>query len=74
MATASFLAVRSRGCLCGAVRFTAAPKDRRFGACHCSMCRRSTAGPSYDFANVTKTMTGTEVFAAFAAPGGGDGK
>jgi hypothetical protein len=33
------------GCLCGAVRFTAAPKDHEVGACHCSMCRRWTAGP-----------------------------
>jgi hypothetical protein len=32
-------------CLCGAVRFTAAPKDHEVGACHCSMCRRWTAGP-----------------------------
>jgi hypothetical protein len=33
------------GCLCGAVRFTASPNDREVGACHCSMCRRWTAGP-----------------------------
>ena len=33
------------GCLCGAVRFTATPKDHDIGACHCSMCRRWTAGP-----------------------------
>ena len=33
------------GCLCGAVRFTAAPKDREVGACHCSMCRKWTGGP-----------------------------
>jgi hypothetical protein len=33
------------GCLCGAVRFTAAPANRDVGACHCSMCRRWTAGP-----------------------------
>ena len=32
-------------CLCGAVRFTAAPKRREVAACHCSMCRRWTAGP-----------------------------
>ena len=33
------------GCLCGAVRFTATPKDLEVGACHCSMCRKWTAGP-----------------------------
>ena len=32
-------------CLCGAVRFTAEPKDHEVGACHCSMCRKWTAGP-----------------------------
>ncbi len=32
------------GCLCGAVRFTATAK-KEIGACHCSMCRRWTAGP-----------------------------
>ena len=37
--------VRSGGCLCGAVRFTAAPANREVGACHCSMCRRWSAGP-----------------------------
>ena len=35
----------SGGCLCGAVRFSAAPRDRHVGACHCGMCRRWTAGP-----------------------------
>lgn len=35
----------SGGCLCGAVRFTAAPTSREVAACHCSMCRRWTAGP-----------------------------
>ncbi len=33
------------GCLCGAVKFTATPENRRVGACHCDMCRRWTAGP-----------------------------
>jgi hypothetical protein len=120
----------SGGCLCGAVRFVAAPKETDFGVCHCSMCRRWSAGPFfalecggtlqiengeercfckvcgtplfyrlvgkdfyavsteafddssgfaftsqifidekpayYEFANKTKTMTGAEVFAAFA--------
>lgn len=34
----------SGGCLCGAVRFTVEPGSREFGTCHCSMCRRWTAG------------------------------
>ena len=32
------------GCLCGAVRFSAEPKDRSMGVCHCSMCRRWSGG------------------------------
>ena len=35
------------GCLCGAVRFTARPKNRDFGVCHCSMCRKWAAGPFF---------------------------
>ncbi len=139
----------SGGCLCGAVRFTAAPREKDFGICHCGMCRRWSAGPFfavecgdtvkvadpsslgiyrssewaercfckicgtplfyrligkdfyavsveafddrsgfsltsqifidekpsyYDFANVTTTMTGAEVFAAFAPPDAGQAK
>jgi hypothetical protein len=37
----------SGGCLCGAVRFTAVPGSREFGACHCGMCRRWSAGPFF---------------------------
>ena len=37
--------VLSGGCLCGAVRFTAAPRDHDIGACHCGMCRKWSAGP-----------------------------
>jgi hypothetical protein len=37
----------SGGCLCGAVRFTAAPKNRHVDACHCGMCRKWTAGPMF---------------------------
>jgi hypothetical protein len=33
------------GCLCGAVRFSATLTKREFGVCHCSMCRKWTAGP-----------------------------
>lgn len=32
-------------CLCGAVRYRAALKNREVGACHCSMCRRWSGGP-----------------------------
>ncbi len=34
------------GCLCGAVRFTATVSNH-VGACHCSMCRKWTAGPMF---------------------------
>jgi hypothetical protein len=37
----------SGGCLCGAVRFTAKPKNGEFGACHCRICRRWAAGPFF---------------------------
>lgn len=36
---------QSGGCLCGAVRFSATPADHEVSACHCSMCRRWSAGP-----------------------------
>jgi hypothetical protein len=36
---------QSGGCLCGAVRFSASPADNEVGVCHCSMCRRWSAGP-----------------------------
>ena len=29
-------------CLCGAVKFTAAPEKLEMGVCHCGMCRRWT--------------------------------
>ncbi len=37
----------SGGCLCGAVRFIATPKNHDVGVCHCSMCRRWSAGPFF---------------------------
>ena len=35
----------SGGCLCGKVRFSAAPAARDMGVCHCSMCQSSTGSP-----------------------------
>ena len=37
----------SGGCLCGAVRFTAKPRNRHVDTCHCGMCRRWSAGPMF---------------------------
>jgi hypothetical protein len=37
----------SGGCLCGAVRFTAAPRSQEIGVCHCGMCRKWSAGPFF---------------------------
>jgi len=34
-------------CLCGAVRFTATPHGDEVGICHCTMCRKWTAGPFF---------------------------
>jgi hypothetical protein len=42
------------GCLCGAVRFTAAPRHLHVDTCHCGMCRRWSAGPMF-----TLDCTGT---------------
>ena len=33
------------GCLCGAVRFRAVLESGEANACHCSMCRKWSAGP-----------------------------
>jgi hypothetical protein len=38
---------KSGQCLCGSVKFTATPKNSDVGVCHCSMCRRGTAGPFF---------------------------
>lgn len=38
------MAEKTGQCLCGAVKFTATPKSGDVGVCHCSMCRKTTAG------------------------------
>ncbi|UHD43706.1 GFA family protein [Aureimonas altamirensis] len=42
--TASMPVALTGGCLCGAVRFTATPRKHEMDVCHCSMCRKWTAG------------------------------
>ena len=37
----------SGGCICGAVRFTAVPKEHGYGVCHCSTCRQWSGGPLF---------------------------
>ncbi|MEO1649590.1 MAG: GFA family protein [Pseudomonadota bacterium] len=37
---------RTGRCLCGTVRFSFTPLHEHFDACHCSMCRRWSAGPA----------------------------
>ncbi len=37
--------LRSGGCLCNAVRFEISVPEAVFNICHCSMCRRWSAGP-----------------------------
>ena len=34
-------------CLCGAVRFSGTPAKMHMDACHCSLCRRWSAGPFF---------------------------
>ena len=38
------MAEKSGQCLCGAVKFTAAPPTNDMGVCHCSMCQRWAGG------------------------------
>lgn len=37
--------VKTGGCACGSVRFSATVTDRGVGACHCETCRKWTGGP-----------------------------
>ncbi|WP_240608041.1 GFA family protein [Pararhodobacter oceanensis] len=49
--------IRTGGCMCGAVRFSATLTSAEFGACHCEMCRRWTGsallGITMPMANIT---------------------
>ena len=53
----------SGACLCGAVRFTATLRNRHVDSCHCSMCRRWTAGPMFtvDCGNTLKVEDATHL-------------
>jgi len=42
--TASNPVALTGGCLCGAGRFTPTPRKHEMDVCHCSMCRKWTAG------------------------------
>jgi len=53
--------VRTGGCLCGAVRFSARLVNRDFGACHCEMCRRWTGSALLGISVPTGDITWTGV-------------
>jgi hypothetical protein len=50
-------------CLCGAVRFKAAPSKAEMDVCHCSMCRRWSGGVfmAVDCGNSLEIVDGTEL-------------
>ncbi|HEX2842757.1 GFA family protein [Hyphomicrobium sp.] len=53
-------------CLCGAVTFAADVSTRDVDACHCSMCRRWSAGPYIGLShNGPVTFTGAENIGAY---------
>ncbi len=52
------------GCLCGAVRFTAAGQPLWAAHCHCQSCRRSTGSPFASFVGFARE----QVTFAHAAP------
>lgn len=57
------------GCLCGSVRFTAAPSETEVTACHCGMCRRWTGGPFLGVRcdDAVTIVSGEDQLAAYAS-------
>jgi hypothetical protein len=53
------------GCLCGAVRFTAAKVRTEFDACHCGMCRRWAGSPMFAVAVEGVQFEGEEHLSAY---------
>ena len=47
-------------CLCGGVKFTAQPENNEVGICHCSMCRKMSAGPYFGIACKDVEFAGDE--------------
>lgn len=41
--------IRTGGCACGAVRFTATGEPKRSGLCHCLTCQKAHGAPFYPF-------------------------
>ncbi len=66
-------ATRTGGCLCGAVRYEAAPETLEVQACHCGDCRRWTSGPLLALVKPGKvSFTGAEAIGAYHSSAWGE--
>ena len=54
-------------CVCGAVRFSGTPKEAHMDACHCSICRRWSAGPFMSVNCPDLTVEGEDGLATYAS-------